>query len=173
MSQWMTSSRSRLKARQKNTFAQRAQQRARLVAAATTTTNTAAVVVAHPQRRQRRQGHSRGQETEESIAVYRQERAKRQRHANMEILSGEQARQRILPSDIVRHPGVYPPMEAANGGYPPQQQQQQEEEAPYRIRPSRPIRNPYAAHYYYASQQRQQQQQEPQQQQYGDYSHQV
>eukprot|EP00980_Cylindrotheca_fusiformis_P015505 scaffold4397_cov96-Cylindrotheca_fusiformis.AAC.1 len=63
-------------------------------------------------------------------------------------------------------------MEAANGGYPPQQQQQQEE-APYRIRPSRPIRNPYAAHYYYASQQRQQQQQEPQQQQYGDYSHQV
>eukprot|EP00980_Cylindrotheca_fusiformis_P012058 scaffold2880_cov103-Cylindrotheca_fusiformis.AAC.2 len=166
MSQWMTSGRSRLKARQKNTFAQRAQQRAGLVAAATNaTTNTAAVVVAHPQRR--RQGHPRGQETEESIAVYQQERAKRQRHANMEISSGEQARQRILPSDIVRHPGVYPPMEAANGGYPPQQQQQQE--APYRIRPSRPIRNPYAAHYYYASQQRQQ----PQQQQYGDYSHQV
>eukprot|EP00980_Cylindrotheca_fusiformis_P026886 scaffold17843_cov93-Cylindrotheca_fusiformis.AAC.1 len=55
-------------------------------------------------------------------------------------------------------------MEAANGGYPPQQQQQQE--APYRIRPSRPIRNPYAAHYYYASQQRrQQQQQEPPSQQ--------
>lgn len=91
MSQWMTSGRSRLKARQKNTFAQRAQQRARLVAAATTSaTATAAVVVAHPQRRQRRQGHSRGQETEESIAVYQQERAKRQRHANMEILSGEQ-----------------------------------------------------------------------------------
>eukprot|EP00980_Cylindrotheca_fusiformis_P026885 scaffold17842_cov73-Cylindrotheca_fusiformis.AAC.1 len=63
-------------------------------------------------------------------------------------------------------------MEAANGGYPPQQQQQQQE-ASYRIRPSRPIRNPYAAHYYYASQQRRQQQEPPpQQQQYGDYSHQ-
>eukprot|EP00980_Cylindrotheca_fusiformis_P011763 scaffold2803_cov76-Cylindrotheca_fusiformis.AAC.2 len=189
MSQWMTSGRSRLKARQKNTFAQRAQQRARLVAAATNTAST--VVVAHPQQqRRRRQGHPRG--LEESINVYQQERVKRQRHANMEILSGEQAklkysiynpirrrgkvvtaRQRILPSDIVRHPGVFPPMETANGGYPPQQQQQHQQEASYRIRPSRPIRNPYAAHYYYASQQRQQQEPPPPpQQQYGDYSHQ-
>lgn len=32
MSQWMTSGRSRLKARQKNSFTQRAQQRARVVA---------------------------------------------------------------------------------------------------------------------------------------------
>jgi hypothetical protein len=87
MSQWMTSGGSRLRARQKQTFAQRAQQRARVVAP-----HQASYILPTSQNAPSSHHRTVVQDSHPTIERSSNRLTKRQRSSNMEIISGEQGK---------------------------------------------------------------------------------